>query len=374
MASSFQQQKLLIANRGEIAVRVLRTAKRLHISTVAVYTHSDATSPHVLLADEAVALRPDDADPVSNSRGYLDAEAIVDICKERGVTLVHPGYGFLSENTHFANLLRDAGITFLGPRPETIEAMGLKHEAKAIAVEAGVPLVPGSDGLLATEEEAVSVAAKIGYPIMLKSTAGGGGMGLVICRSVDELRARLHSTRERATVSSYNHFRIQGDQYRGICRRYSSMTVSSWNGTSLTHGMLRFRYAISICCARLLNSTSQVFGNGLGHAIHLGERECSVQRRHQKVIEESPSPFMLKHPGELGNWTKSDKCSSPLTVVVFRGLREDELGCPASLPAYQVRVGWYVSLQCAFHISADSWQAPWSFSWMIKRRSSSSLK
>ncbi|KAI0721773.1 urea carboxylase [Fomitopsis betulina] len=261
MASSFQQQKLLIANRGEIAVRVLRTAKRLHISTVAVYTHSDATSPHVLLADEAVALRPDDADPVSNSRGYLDAEAIVDICKERGVTLVHPGYGFLSENTHFANLLRDAGITFLGPRPETIEAMGLKHEAKAIAVEAGVPLVPGSDGLLATEEEAVSVAAKIGYPIMLKSTAGGGGMGLVICRSVDELRARLHSTRERAT------------------------TLFKHDGVFLERYFPHARHV-----------EIQVFGNGLGHAIHLGERECSVQRRHQKVIEESPSPFMLKHP------------------------------------------------------------------------------
>ena len=199
--SSFQQQKLLVANRGEIAVRVLRTAKRLHIPTVAVYTRSDATSPHVLLADEAVALRPDDADPVSNSRGYLDAEAIVDICKERGVTLVHPGYGFLSENTHFATILRDAGVTFLGPRPETIQAMGLKHEAKALAVEVEVPLVPGSDGLLESEEEAVEVADKIGYPVMLKSTAGGGGMGLVICRSADELRVRLHSTRERATVS-----------------------------------------------------------------------------------------------------------------------------------------------------------------------------
>ena len=199
--SSVQQQKLLVANRGEIAVRVLRTAKRLRIPTVAVYTHSDATSPHVLLADEAVALRPDDADPVSNSRGYLDAEAIVDICKEHGVTLVHPGYGFLSENTHFAGLLRDAGITFLGPRPETIQAMGLKHEAKALAAEVGVPLVPGSDGLLESEEEAVEFADRIGYPVMLKSTAGGGGMGLVICRSADELRARLHSTRDRATVS-----------------------------------------------------------------------------------------------------------------------------------------------------------------------------
>jgi len=201
MTSSFQQQKLLVANRGEISVRVLRTAKRLHIPTVAVYTRTDATSPHVLLADDAVALRPDDLDPVSNSRGYLDAEAIVDICKERGVTLVHPGYGFLSENTHFASLLQDAGITFLGPRPETIQAMGLKHEAKALAIEVNVPLVPGSDGLLETEDEAVEVAYKLGYPVMLKSTAGGGGMGLAICRTADELRMRFHSTQERATVS-----------------------------------------------------------------------------------------------------------------------------------------------------------------------------
>ncbi|TFY59196.1 hypothetical protein EVJ58_g5928 [Rhodofomes roseus] len=261
MAASFQQQKLLVANRGEIAVRILRTARRLHIPTVAIYTRTDATSPHVLLADEAVALRPDDPDPVSNSRGYLDAEAIVDICKERGVTLVHPGYGFLSENTQFASLLRDAGVTFLGPRPETIQTMGLKHEAKALAIEVDVPLVPGSDGLLESEDEAVKVANKIGYPIMLKSTAGGGGMGLVICRNAEELRTRFHSTQERAT-SLFKNGGVFLERYYPHARHVEI----------------------------------QVFGNGLGHAIHLGERECSVQRRHQKVIEETPSPFMVKHP------------------------------------------------------------------------------
>lgn len=193
-------QKLLIANRGEIAIRILRTAKRLRIPTVAVYTRSDATSPHVLLADEAVALRPEDSDPTSNSRGYLDAEAIVNICKERNVTLVHPGYGFLSENAHFAGLLAEAGITFLGPRPETIDAMGLKHEARMLAVEVDVPLVPGSNGLLDDAEDAVKVASAIGFPVMLKSTAGGGGMGLVVCHDADKLRLRFAATQERAKV------------------------------------------------------------------------------------------------------------------------------------------------------------------------------
>lgn len=192
------QHKLLIANRGEIAVRILRTAKRLKIPTVAVYTRSDATSRHVLLADEAVALKPEDPDPVSNSRGYLDAEAIVAICKERRVTLVHPGYGFLSENAHFARLLADAGITFLGPRPEAIQAMGLKHEARELAKEVDVPLIPGSEGLLNDAEEAARIATEIGFPVMLKSTAGGGGMGLVVCNNVDELRTKFSTTQERA--------------------------------------------------------------------------------------------------------------------------------------------------------------------------------
>ncbi|KAI0925356.1 hypothetical protein AcV7_005625 [Taiwanofungus camphoratus] len=254
-------QKLLIANRGEIAIRILRTAKRLRIPTVAVYTRSDATSPHVLLADEAVALRPEDSDPTSNSRGYLDAEAIVNICKERNVTLVHPGYGFLSENAHFAGLLAEAGITFLGPRPETIDAMGLKHEARMLAVEVDVPLVPGSNGLLDDAEDAVKVASAIGFPVMLKSTAGGGGMGLVVCHDADKLRLRFAATQERAKSLFKNG------------------------------GLFLERYYPSARHVEI-----QVFGNGVGHAIHMGERECSVQRRHQKVIEESPSPFMIRHP------------------------------------------------------------------------------
>ncbi|KAI0323769.1 urea carboxylase [Cubamyces sp. BRFM 1775] len=262
----YSAHKLLVANRGEIAIRVLRTARRLQITTVAVYTRSDATAPHVVLADEAVALRPEDEDPVSNARGYLDADAILAICKERGVTLVHPGYGFLSENAHFAQMVVDAGIAWLGPRPDTIEAMGLKHRARELAVEVDVPLVPGSKSLLQDVEEAVNLANEIGYPVMLKSTAGGGGMGLVVCHSAEELRVRFASTQARAKACA---------------------------ALSLFHndGVFIERY---YSAARHIEV--QVFGDGQGHAIHMGERECSVQRRHQKVIEEAPSPFMLNRP------------------------------------------------------------------------------
>ena len=202
-STAYASHKLLVANRGEIAVRILRTAKRLQIRTVAVYTRPDATAPHVVLADEAVALRAHDEDPVSNARGYSDAAALVAICKERGVTLVHPGYGFLSENAAFAQMVVDAGIGWLGPRPETIEAMGLKHRARELAMEVDVPLVPGSKGLLRDVDDAVGLAAEIGLPVMLKSTAGGGGMGLVVCNSLDELREKFQSTQARAQVGSH---------------------------------------------------------------------------------------------------------------------------------------------------------------------------
>ena len=155
----------------------------------------------VVLADEAVVLRAHDEDPVSNARGYSDAAALVAICKDRGVTLVHPGYGFLSENAAFAQMVVDAGIGWLGPRPETIEAMGLKHRARELAAEVGVPLVPGSRALVRDVGEAVEEAERIGFPVMLKSTAGGGGMGLVVCHSADEIRVKFPTTQARAEVS-----------------------------------------------------------------------------------------------------------------------------------------------------------------------------
>ena len=197
--------KLLVANRGEIAVRVIRTAKHLGIPTVAVYSASDALSPHVSLADEAALLkdtsRPPDGQPVPESKSYLSPSAIIAACKDRHVTMVHPGYGFLSENADFARAVVDAGMIWLGPQPDVIRAMGLKHEARDLAAKAGLPLVPGSQGLVDTPEDAQRVAREIGFPVMLKATAGGGGMGLVICKDDTELSAQFKNTRERAEVS-----------------------------------------------------------------------------------------------------------------------------------------------------------------------------
>lgn len=197
---SYDGHKLLVANRGEIAVRIIRTSKRLGIPTVAVYTQTDAIAPHVLLADTAVALRPNDFDPASNAKGYLDAAAILAVCQAEGVTLVHPGYGFLSENADFATMLAGAGVTLLGPSVQVIREMGLKHEARKLAAAAEVPVVPGSDGLLHDVGEAADMAERIGFPVMLKSTAGGGGMGLVICNDMKELQAKFPSTQQRAKV------------------------------------------------------------------------------------------------------------------------------------------------------------------------------
>jgi urea carboxylase len=197
---SLREQKLLVANRGEIAVRILNTASKLGIRTVAVYTEADATSPHVTLADEAVLLHSEDPKPSTNSRGYLDIESIIEVCKAKNVTLVHPGYGFLSEHAAFASALEEVGITWLGPNAETIQHMGAKHAARATAVSAGVPVIPGSDGLVADAVTATETAKRVGFPVMLKSTAGGGGMGLVVCQNEDEVEKKLEPTRERAKV------------------------------------------------------------------------------------------------------------------------------------------------------------------------------
>ncbi|KAG6373685.1 allophanate hydrolase subunit 2-domain-containing protein [Boletus reticuloceps] len=255
--------KLLVANRGEIAVRVLRTAKHLGISTIAVYSPSDALSPHVSLADEAALLKdtsqPSDGQP--ESKLYLSLSAIIAVCKDRHVTMVHPGYGFLSENPDFAQAVVDAGMIWLGPQPNVIRAMGLKHEARTLAAKAGLPLVPGSQGLVNTQADALRIASEIGFPVMLKATAGGGGMGLVICNDDTELSARYESTRERAETL-FRHEGVFIERYYPSARHIEV----------------------------------QVFGNGIGDVVHMGERECSVQRRHQKVIEEAPSPFFSRYP------------------------------------------------------------------------------
>ncbi len=191
--------KLLVANRGEIAVRILQTAKLLKLPTVAIYTTVDSTAPHVQLADESVLLRPGDEDLASNSKGYLDSEAIADICVQYAVTLVHPGYGFLSENAEFARLLESRGVQLLGPSAQVIEDMGLKHRARMLALEAGVPIVPGSN-IIGSIDQAIDFARDVGYPVMIKATAGGGGMGLVVCMDERELVSKLGGSKQRSKV------------------------------------------------------------------------------------------------------------------------------------------------------------------------------
>ncbi|CAO1622268.1 unnamed protein product [Parajaminaea phylloscopi] len=249
---------VLIANRGEIALRLIRTSRALGLRTVSVYTTADEGAPHTTAADLAVLLPGKEVD----GEGYLHKGAIVKACREHGAQAVLPGYGFLSENQDFALQLEEAGVVLCGPRASTMEAFGLKHRARELAEQAGVPCVPGS-GLLPTVEDAIQQANDhVGYPCMLKSSAGGGGMGLQVCRSEEELRTGYETvtSRGRALFGS-------GDVF---LERF----VESGRHVEV-----------------------QIFGNGLGDCITFNERECSIQRRNQKVIEEAPSPFVTSHPG-----------------------------------------------------------------------------
>ncbi|KAJ9293813.1 hypothetical protein DTO271G3_7440 [Paecilomyces variotii] len=246
---------LLVANRGEIAVRILKTAKKLNLRTIAIYTEPDAASIHVHLADEAVLLSG------TPSKAYIDGDQIVDIAKKHNVDAIIPGYGFLSENSDFARAVTAAGMVFAGPPPESIEAFGLKHTARELATKAGVPIVPGTKELVQSEDDAVQASKELGFPVMLKATAGGGGMGLLTCHSEADVRKSFATVRSRGEALFKNA------------------------------GVFIERYYPS---SRHIEV--QVFGNGHGKAIHFGERECSIQRRHQKVIEECPSPFVEKNP------------------------------------------------------------------------------
>ncbi|KAI5249053.1 hypothetical protein E4T42_05452 [Aureobasidium subglaciale] len=247
---------LLVANRGEIAVRIIRTAKALGIQTISIYSTADAASSHVTAADEAVLLSG------SDSTVYTDGENIISMAKEKGVDAIIPGYGFLSENAEFARQVADAGMVWVGPSPEAIEAFGVKHVARELAETAGVPIVPGTKGLVESAEDAVKASEKLGFPVMLKATGGGGGMGLVTCHSADEVRSGFDKVQSRGKTLFKN----------------AGLFIEKY-------------YAAS------RHIEVQVFGNGQGSAIHFGERECSIQRRHQKVIEECPSPFVEKHTG-----------------------------------------------------------------------------
>jgi propionyl-CoA carboxylase alpha chain len=245
-------KKILIANRGEIACRVIRTARRMGIKTVAVFSDADARAPHVKMADESVRLGPPPA-----SESYLKAELIIDACKATGAEAVHPGYGFLSERESFAKALAKAGIAFIGPPPKAIAAMGDKIESKKLAQKAGVNIVPGYLGDIATTEEAVKIAKDIGYPVMMKASAGGGGKGMRLAWSEKDVREGFDSVK-REGLNSFGDDRVFIEKFIEQPRH------------------------IEI----------QVLGDQHGTILYLGERECSIQRRHQKVVEEAPSPFV----------------------------------------------------------------------------------
>jgi acetyl-CoA carboxylase biotin carboxylase subunit len=245
-------EKILIANRGEIALRILRAAKELGIATVAVHSTADAEAMHVKLADESVCLGPPAA-----RESYLNIPALLAACEITGAEALHPGYGFLSENARFAEILADHHIVFVGPRPEHIRLMGDKIEAKRTAARLGIPCVPGSPGAITDDVEAQTVAKELGYPVLIKAAAGGGGRGMKIAYGPSDLSAALETARMEAK-SAFGDDSVYIEKFLEKPRH------------------------IEI----------QILGDGFGNAIHLGDRDCSLQRRHQKVWEESPSPAL----------------------------------------------------------------------------------
>jgi acetyl-CoA carboxylase, biotin carboxylase subunit len=244
--------KILIANRGEIALRVIRTCKEMGIKTVAVYSTADRESLHVRFADEAVCIGP----PAS-SQSYLDIARIIAACEITNADAVHPGYGFLSENATFSKVCEENGIKFIGASPEMIDGMGDKASAKATMIKAGVPCIPGSKGLLKDFEDAQKTALEIVYPIILKATAGGGGKGMRVVWSEDKLEEAWNSARQESKAAFGND------------------------------GMYMEKYI-----EEPRHIEIQIAGDKYGNVCHLSERDCSIQRRHQKLVEETPSPFM----------------------------------------------------------------------------------
>ena len=245
-------KKVLIAKRGEIALRVIRTCKEMGIKTVAVYSQADADSLHVRFADEAVCIGP-----AASSESYLSIPNIIAAAEITNSDAIHPGYGFLSENAKFSRICQEHGIKFIGASPDQINSMGDKATAKETMKKAGVPCIPGSEGILETYEDAVATARKIGYPVMMKATAGGGGKGMRAILEENELQGAWDSARREAAAAFGN------------------------DGMYMEKLILEPRH-IEI----------QIIGDSFGKACHLSERDCSVQRRHQKLVEETPSPFM----------------------------------------------------------------------------------
>ena len=243
-------KKILIANRGEIALRVVRACREMGIPSVAVHSTADSDAMHVRLADEAVCIGPPPA-----SQSYLSIPAIISACEITGADAIHPGYGFLSENANFVQIVEDHDLIFIGPRAEHIRTMGDKITAKETMERLGVPCVPGSDGAVPDIETARAEAQRIGYPVLIKATAGGGGRGMKLARTADDL-AHAFATARAEAKAAFGNDAVYMEKYLGQPRHIEV----------------------------------QVVGDGRGHAVHLGERDCSLQRRHQKVLEEAPGP------------------------------------------------------------------------------------
>ncbi|ODA41701.1 acetyl-CoA carboxylase biotin carboxylase subunit [Desulfosporosinus sp. BG] len=242
-------KKVLIANRGEIALRVIRACRELDIQTVAVFSEGDREALHVKAADEAVCIGP-----VASAKSYLNIPNIISAAELTGVDAIHPGYGFLSENARFAEICESCGITFIGPSPQAIETMGDKAKARKTMIEAGVPVVPGSKEIIKDEETAAAIAEDIGYPVLIKASAGGGGKGMRVAQNSKELRSSIQAAQNEAQAA-FGNSEVYLEKYVEEPRH------------------IEF----------------QILGDKYGNVVHLGERDCSLQRRHQKLLEEAPS-------------------------------------------------------------------------------------
>jgi acetyl-CoA carboxylase biotin carboxylase subunit len=267
--------KILIANRGEIALRVIRACREMGIASVAVHSTADANAMHVRMADEAICIGPP-----SSAQSYLSVPSIISACEISGAEAIHPGYGFLSENADFVQVVEDHGIAFIGPSAEHIRLMGDKITAKDTMLKLGVPCVPGSDGGVGHLQTAQSVAESIGYPVIIKATAGGGGRGMKLAKTADDLETAFRTARAEAKAA-FGNDEVYIEKYLGQPRHIEV----------------------------------QVFGDGRGNAVHLGERDCSLQRRNQKVLEEAPGPSIdAETRARIG-----ETCAKAVADIGYRG-------------------------------------------------------
>jgi acetyl-CoA carboxylase, biotin carboxylase subunit len=268
-------KKLLIANRGEIALRVIRACREMGIASVAVHSTADANAMHVRMADEAICIGPP-----SSAQSYLSVPSIISACEISGAEAIHPGYGFLSENADFVQVVEDHGIAFVGPSAEHIRLMGDKITAKDTMRKLGVPCVPGSDGGVGHLQAAQAVAEEIGYPVIIKATAGGGGRGMKLAKTAADLESAFRTARAEAKAA-FGNDEVYLEKFLGQPRHIEV----------------------------------QVFGDGRGHAVHLGERDCSLQRRHQKVLEEAPGPAIdAETRARIG-----ETCAKAVADIGYRG-------------------------------------------------------